>query len=288
MILSTFNPQYGPVKIVVATATEIAGKMPTSIWGEQPTLPTQGNLTPNLVLRAHLDNLVAGFANLKRVVSWDSVKYAVRYWLEFLTEFTFNPSSYDTGYKTYITPKVDGFEPIIVTDQGHSYRTFLATVVAQFCGCDKFSPFWDSKCLSESAMKSLPPSIKTTLAMPENDVMAEPRVPRSSRSPDRNYSNVKAKTTGWSTPTKEASDALGNFKSKGGSGRGKSFDKPKGKHKTPKSNFRNNMNADGVEGSTNIGVKEGSTFDDSTLKEEKLSDTLVKKGKKDTAANLML
>lgn len=286
MILATFNPQYGPIKIVVATATEIAGKMPTSIWSEQPMLPTQGNLTPSLVLSSHLDNLMAGFNNLKRVISWDSVKYAVRYWLEFLTEFTFNPSSYDTGYKTYITPKVDGFEPIIVTDQGHNYRTFLATVVAQFCGCDKFSPFWDSKCLSESALKSLPPSIKTTIAMPENDVMAEPRVPRSSKSPDRNYSDIKAKTTGWSTPTKESLDSLDNNRPfKAGK---KSDSKPNRKHKSGKSKFRNSMNADGISKDSDIGIKEGSTFDDSTLKEEKLSDKLVQKGKKDTTANLML
>lgn len=283
VVLSLFNPAYGPIKIVAHCADDYAGKVPNSIWNQTLSGPTQINLKPTLVDVTHLDKLAAGFANLKRQVLWDAVKYAVHYWIEFLSEYQFNPAAYDTGYAMYITPREQPFEPIMVTDPGHTFRTFLSSINAQFCGCDKFNPFWSSDNLSESRMKTLPPKLTTTFAMPENYVQAEPRVARSTTSPAKNYNDVKAKTTGWKTKVDESEKAMGGSHKQCGNksrhGKRPCKDNKKG---------RNEINADGIISDTGIGIKEGSTFDDSTLKEEKISKEFTKAGKKMTGANTEL
>lgn len=280
LIISMFNPGYGPVNVLTSTASNFAGKIPVSMFKETIGGPTQAKMTPQLAAKVNPGSMGAGFSDAKTQVIWNPVDYGVHYWMEFLSEIQFNPTKYDFGFKTYTLVREKPFDPIIFTDAGHTYRTFLARAFVQYAGCNKYNPFWDASNISESKLKTLPQTLKATFAMPENDVMAEPRIARSTKAPDKNYNDVKAKTTGWDTKSNQAKKSA--F---GGQKTSKNFN---GKHKSANRHPSNRDRADGIEKPSDLKVPEGSAFDDSTLKEEKTSKEFTRKGKPMTGVDTQL
>lgn len=251
VITLMFSPMYGPIKPVTFNYAEIGGTAAVHIFKDVP-VNVRNNAKSQIIIFDVPGDRIGDQEKLDRILHplYSVFDDAVRRWFYSIRSLTIRPVASDNNGSYNV--KLMGENPsdrIMFTCQSDYLSSFMNQTIVQFTGMEDTMPFWSNEFVKRvKSVTDSDPIIGKSYLMPEQNLMAEPRVSREVKQTGRNNTVGKKFTryTSTPTPTKAASEILADGKG----------DRPSsGKSRSPRKPYNRDFGT-----GSNSGVKSESDF----------------------------